>query len=131
MDIESTKVTSAEIAQFRTELADNSKALSDIDVIEKCEGDLEQAARILARRSGVEEVRAGMTWETALNQARQVVCTDNFKGGLAPDLIGGVMGALIASSNPLLIAVATPCASYIVKVSLTEFCKIKPSDTES
>jgi hypothetical protein len=46
MNIESTKVTPEEIAQFRAELAEDSKALGDIDVIERCEGDLEQAARI-------------------------------------------------------------------------------------
>jgi hypothetical protein len=150
MDIESTKVTSEEIAQFRTELADNPKALSDLDVIEKCEGDLEQAARILARRADIEDVRAGITWEgdleqaarilarradiedvragitweSVLKQARQVVCDDNFKESFAPDLIGGVIGALITSSNPVLVPVATPCAAYIVKVSLAKFCKI-------
>jgi hypothetical protein len=56
MDIESTKVTPEEIAQFRAELADNPKALADIDVIERCEGYLEQAARILARRADIEDV---------------------------------------------------------------------------
>jgi hypothetical protein len=128
---DTTNLTLEEIQQYREQLKENPEAIAQLNIIEKCDGNLEQATRVLARRSGVEEVRAGMTWETALNQARQVVCRDNFKGGLAPDLIGGVMGALIASSNPLLIAVATPCASYIVKISLTEFCKIKPSDTES
>ncbi|MFM7478133.1 MAG: hypothetical protein ACKO2T_21085, partial [Microcystis aeruginosa] len=83
MDIESTKVTPEEIAQFRAELADNPKALADIDVIERCEGDLEQAARILARRADIEDVKAGINWESALKQARQVVCDAKFKEGLA------------------------------------------------
>jgi hypothetical protein len=131
MNIESTKVTPEEIAQFRAELAEDSKALGDIDVIERCEGDLEQAARILARRADIEDVRAGITWESALKQARQVVCDAKFKEGLAPDLIGGIIGALITAGNPVLVAVATPCASYIVKISLTEFCNTKKSDTES
>jgi hypothetical protein len=131
MDLESTKVTSAEIAQFRTELADNPKALSELEVIEKCEGDLEQAARILARRANIEDVRAGITWESVLKQARQVVCDEKFKESFAPDLIGGVIGALITSGNPVLVPVATPCAAYIVKVSLAEFCKINKSNSES
>ncbi len=131
MDIESTKVTPEEIAQFRAELADNPKALADIDVIERCEGDLEQAARILARRADIEDVRAGITWESALKQARQVVCDAKFKEGLAPDLIGGIIGALITAGNPVLVAVATPCAGYIVKVSLAEFCNTDKSNPES
>ncbi|MCA2686328.1 MAG: hypothetical protein IM333_01380 [Microcystis sp. M048S1] len=131
MDIESTKVTPEEIAQFRAELAEDSKALGDIDVIERCEGDLEQAARILARRADIEDVRAGITWESALKQARQVVCDAKFKEGLAPDLIGGIIGALITAGNPVLVAVATPCAGYIVKVSLAEFCNTDKSNPES
>ena len=131
MDIESTKVTPEEIAQFRAELAEDSKALGDIDVIERCEGDLEQAARILARRADIEDVRAGITWESALKQARQVVCDEKFKEGLAPDLIGGIIGALITAGNPVLVAVATPCAGYIVKVSLAEFCNTDKSNPES
>ncbi|MFM6271191.1 MAG: hypothetical protein ACKPFA_32545 [Dolichospermum sp.] len=130
MDIESTTVTPEEIAQFRTELANNPKALADLDVIERCEGDLEQAARILARRGDIEDVRAGITWESALKQARQVVCDANFKEGLAPDLIGGIIGALITAGNPVLVAVATPCAGYIVKVSLAEFCNTDKSNPE-
>ena len=95
MNIESTKVTAEEIAQFRAELAEDSKALGDIDVIERCEGYLEQAARILARRADIEDVRAGITWESALKQARQVVCDAKFREGLAPDLIGGIISALM------------------------------------
>ena len=130
MNIESTKVTPEEIAQFRAELAEDSKASGDIDVIERCEGDLEQAARILARRADIEDVRAGITWESALKQARQVVCDAKFKEGLAPDLIGGIIGALITAGNPVLVAVATPCAGYIVKVSLAEFCNTDKSNPE-
>jgi hypothetical protein len=131
MNVESTKVTSKEIAEFRIELADNPKALADLDVIERCEGDLEQAARILARRADIEDVRAGITWESALKQARQVICDEKFKEGLAPDLIGGIISALITAGNPVLVAVATPCAGYIVKVSLAEFCNTKKSNSES
>ena len=130
MTTDSIQVTAEEIVQFRAELADNPQALADLDVIEKCEGDLEQAARILARRADIEDVRAGITWESALKQARQVVCDEKFKEGLAPDLIGGIIGALITAGNPVLVAVATPCAGYIVKVSLTEFCNTKKSDSE-
>ncbi|MFM6072009.1 MAG: hypothetical protein ACKPB9_10575 [Dolichospermum sp.] len=131
MDIESTIVTPEEIAQFRTKLANNPKALADLDVIEQCEGNLEQAARILARRANIEDVRAGITWESALKQARQVVCDAKFKEGLAPDLSGGIIGALITAGNPVLVAVATPCAGYIVKVSLAKFCNVEKSNSES
>jgi len=122
---DATRLTPEEIQQCREQLSGDAIALEQLEVIERCEGNLEQAARILARRADIEEVRAGMTWESALKQARQVVCDDKFKGGLAPDLIGGIVSALIAGGNPLLVAVATPCAGYIVKISLAEFCKVR------
>jgi hypothetical protein len=62
MTTDSMKVTPEEIANYRSQLADDSKALADLDVIERCEGYLEQAARILARRADIEDVRAGITW---------------------------------------------------------------------
>ena len=43
MDIESTKVTPEEIAQFRAELADNLSGIAALDAIEECEGYLEDA----------------------------------------------------------------------------------------
>ena len=120
---DATQLTAEEIQQYREQLRDNPQAIAQLDIIEKCGGNLEQATRILARRAGTEEVRAGMTWKTALKQARGVVCNDDFKGGLAPDLISGVVAALITAGDPLLVAVAIPCASYIVKTSLVKFCK--------
>ncbi len=60
MTTEPIKVTPEEIAKFRSELADypNPKAIADIDVMERCEGNLEQAARVLARRANVQETSA-------------------------------------------------------------------------
>ncbi|MFM6897418.1 MAG: hypothetical protein ACKPKF_09060, partial [Microcystis panniformis] len=90
MDIESTTVTPEEIAQFRAELADNPKALADIDVIERCDGDLEYAAMRLARRSNIDTVRADENnfWQQAITQARQLICHDRVKDDLAPNILG-------------------------------------------
>ncbi|MEA5534494.1 hypothetical protein [Crocosphaera sp. XPORK-15E] len=127
---DATQLTPEEIQQYREQLKDNPEAIAQLNIIERCGGNLEQATRILARRADFEEVRAGITWETALNQAREVICNDNFKDGLAPDLISGVIAALVTAGDPLLVAVATPCASYIVKTSLAKFCKQKQLESE-
>lgn len=119
------QLTSVEIQSYREQLKDNDTALAQLKIIEQCEGNLEQAARILVRRADIETVRAGMSWETALKKAREVVCDEAFQDGLAPDLISGIVAALITVGDPLLVAVATPCAGYIVKVSLTKFCKLE------
>ncbi len=125
-----TTVTQEEIEQFREQLRDYPGALVDLEVIERCEGDLERAARILARRSGLEEVRSGANWQLALQKARELVCDDKFKDGLAPGLIGGLIGTLAASGSPILAAVATPVGIYITQVSIEAFCKSQKSASE-
>ncbi|KAB8317484.1 hypothetical protein SD81_019535 [Tolypothrix campylonemoides VB511288] len=127
MTTDPTKVTPEEITQYREQLADNSKALADLEVIERTEGDLERAARVLARRAGEEEVKSGSNWQLALQQARKVVCNDKFKDGLVPEFIGGFIGALTASADRILVAVATPVAIYIIRVGLENFCKTPDS----
>lgn len=47
-----TKVTAQEIAQFRSQLAENSTVMEALDVIEDCDGDLEDATMTLAIRAG-------------------------------------------------------------------------------
>jgi len=64
---DATQLTPEEIQQFREQLQNNPSAIAQLDIIEKCDGKLEQATRILARRAGTEEVRGGTTWKTALN----------------------------------------------------------------
>jgi len=123
-----TVVTQAEIEKFRIQLADNPKALADLQAIERCEGDLQQAARVLARRAGVEEVKSGSNWQVILQKAREIACDGKFKDGLLPGLIGALIGAFTASGSPILAAVATPVAIYITQVSLGAFCDFPKSD---
>lgn len=46
-----TQVTRAEVAKFRTQLADCPDAINALQVIEDCEGNLEDAAMVLAIRA--------------------------------------------------------------------------------
>jgi hypothetical protein len=122
--------TSEEIQKYRKELANNSKALADLDIIERCEGNLEIAARILARREGLEEIREGSVWQLALQKAREIVCDNKFKETLVPGLIGGLIGTLTSSGSPILVAVATPISIYITQITIEEFCKSPKSGTK-
>jgi polyhydroxyalkanoate synthesis regulator phasin len=125
-----TTVTQEEIEQFREQLAGNSKALADLEVIEYCGGELERAARVLSRRADIEEVRAGANWQLGLQKARKIVCDGKFKEGLVPGLIGALIGTFTASGSPVLAAVATPTAIYIAQVGIDAFCKVPQSASE-
>ena len=130
MTIDSIKVTPEEIANYSSQLADDPKAIADLEVVERCEGNLEQAARVLARRASVEEFRAGEIWQLALQKACEIVCDEKFKGGLVPGLIGGLIGVLTNSGSPLLAAVATPTSIYIAQFGLDAFCQANQSNSE-
>lgn len=118
------QLTTEEIQQFREQLKDNPTALQDIDLIERCDGDLEYTAIRLARRANIDSVRANEEdfWQQAIKQARQLVCREDIRKDIAPNILGGLYGLFVASSNPILSAVPTPFAIHVVKTRLENFC---------
>ena len=138
MTTDPTKVTQEAIERYRSQLTGDSevlkKALEDMEVIEHCEGDLQQAARVLASEAASieEELKSGSeNWQLAVQKAREIVCDPNFKTGLVPGLVGGLIGVFTASGGPILAAVATPVAIYIAQVSLNTFCGASKSASEN
>ncbi|MBD2018208.1 hypothetical protein H6F96_30135 [Microcoleus sp. FACHB-53] len=127
-----TTVTPAEIEKFRSQLAEYPEAIATLNVIEACEGDLKRASRVLARRAGAEDDRFVSNWlEQGLQQCRQVICEEDFKDNLLPELLEAVKNSLAASSQPFLVALETPIALYIAKVGMKNFCKSPDSVLES
>ncbi|MCA2656717.1 hypothetical protein [Microcystis sp. M061S2] len=85
MDIESTKVTSEEIAQFRAELVDNLSAIAALDAIEECEGYLEDAVPLLLmRETGTEPDRS---IGDLLKKCRQFICQEEVREALESGMI--------------------------------------------
>ncbi len=119
-----TTVTPEEIEQFREQLRDYPEAIADLDVIEACQGDLERASRVLARRAGAEDDRfVSNRLEQGLKQCRDAICEKEFKDDLLPELLEAVKESLAASSQPFLVALEIPVALYITKVGVNNFCK--------
>ncbi|CCI13178.1 Similar to tr/Q8YT38/Q8YT38 [Microcystis aeruginosa PCC 9806] len=85
MDIESTKVTSEEIAQFRAELVDHLSAIAALDAIEECEGYLEDAVPLLLmRETGTEPDRS---IGDLLKKCRQFICQEEVREALESGMI--------------------------------------------
>jgi hypothetical protein len=124
-----TIVTSQEIAQFRSELANNPEAMKALDVIEDCEGDLEDAAIALAIRAGQQPQRDNAEWLDALaRKCRAVICQKEFREDLLNGSFAPVIGYLAAT--PLLPGIlATPVLMYVVRQGVKSFCA--PLDLES
>jgi hypothetical protein len=123
-----TTVTPEEIEQFREQLRDYPEAIADLDVIEACQGDLERASRVLARRAGAEDDRfVSNRLEHGLQQCRNTICEKEFKDDLLPELLEAVKESLSASSQSFFVALETPVALYIAKVGVNNFCKSSES----
>ena len=119
MNIESTKVTPEEIAQFRAELADNLSAIAALDAIEECEGYLEDAVPLLLmRETGTEPDRS---IGDLLKKCRQFICQEEVRealesGMIAPAIEPISMGAGIPPG------VATAIGICAFKLGMKKVC---------
>ncbi|MCA2717122.1 MULTISPECIES: hypothetical protein [Microcystis] len=85
MNIESTKVTPEEIAQFRAELVDNLSAIAALDAIDECDGYLEDAVPLLLmRETGTEPDRS---IGDLLKKCRQFICQEEVREALESGMI--------------------------------------------
>jgi hypothetical protein len=117
-----TTVTTEEIAKFRSQLADYPEAIAALDMIEECEGNLEDAATVLAIELGQETDRADGWFESLAKRCRPVVCQEEFKDDLLAGLVVGAMESLAVSMG-IPPGLATPVAIYVVKKGVKNFCK--------
>jgi hypothetical protein len=126
-----TIVTAQEIAKFRSELANNPEAIRALDIIEECEGDLEDAAIALAIRAGQQPQRDNAEWLDALaRKCRSVICQKEFR----QDLLNGNYAPMVRylAETPLLPPIlATPVLMYVVRQGINLFCEPLDSQFES
>ncbi len=118
-----TRVTSQEIALFRSQLVDDSMAMEALDLIEDCDGDLEDAAMSLAIRAGQEPGMTNSEWLDAIARKwRAVVCEQEYRQDLLNNSLVSVMERLKKMpSFPQILAV--PVLIYILKQGVNDFCE--------
>lgn len=114
-------LTLEEIDQYRSELAENSNALRSLDLIEDCEGDVEDAAIVLALQAGQEPDHSDQWLEGQAKRWRAFLCQDDLKAKLAAGAIAEVVRSLTTETAiaPLL---ALPVLLYILKTGVDDFC---------
>jgi hypothetical protein len=112
----------AEIARYRSELAENETALRALDMIEDCEGDLEDAAISLALQVGQEPDRSEQWLEGVAKRWRVFLCQTGVKESLqAGSIINAVM--LLSEETTIPAILAVPVVLYAVKTGIEDFCK--------
>jgi len=115
-------LTQAEIEFYRSELADYPEALTALDVLADCEGDLEDAAITLAIQCGQEPDISEKWIDGLAKRWRHIICHADLKDGLEDGLSGDVLSVLTASTN-LPLRLATPVAIFVIKTGVETFCK--------
>jgi hypothetical protein len=115
---------------FREQLSDHpnastracSEALAALEVIEDCDGDLEDAAISLAIKSG-QLPEENERWIDGLAKRwRHVLCEAELKEKLEDGLSGELVDAIVAQTD-LPIRLAVPVAIYVLKTGVQPFCQ--------
>lgn len=124
-----TQVTPEDIALFRAQLADYPDALAALEEIEECEGDLEDAAMVLAIRVGQQPEIANSEWLDSLaKKCRAAICQEEFRNDLVNGSLALVMEHLVARKLcPRLLVI--PVLVYVFQQGVNKFCE--PLDTVS
>jgi hypothetical protein len=116
------RVTSEEIEQYRTELADDPIALRALEMIEDCEGDLEDAAIALALHVGQEPDQSDYWLDGVAKRWRVSLCSGELKESLLAGSVAHVVRSL-STDTMLPSALATPIALYVLKTGVETFCQ--------
>ena len=111
-----TKLTAEEIVRYREKFEGNSEALKALDVIQECEGYLEDAhTLLLMRETGIAPDRA-INLSQLAEQCRSAICKDGRE-----DLLE--MFNVVASFLPPPSSQALTVILYVVKIGTKKFCQ--------
>ncbi|MEO0457846.1 MAG: hypothetical protein AAF152_14875 [Cyanobacteria bacterium P01_A01_bin.114] len=114
-------LTINEITQLKQQLADYPDAISALQDIEDCDGDVEDAALSLALKAGLEP-DANESWLAGFaKRYRHIICQQQFRADLKGNQLVGLVNHLTQETTcpPLL---AAPVAIYATKQGINEFC---------
>jgi hypothetical protein len=122
MDIESTRVTPEEIAQFRTELASYPSSLAALDVIEdECEGYAGDAIRLLLRRETNTEADRSISLGDLLEKCRKFICQEEVREALESGMIAPAIEPIsMAAGIPPGVATAVGICAF--KLGMKKIC---------
>lgn len=120
-----TVLTSEEIAQYRSQLADYPDALAALDELEACDNSLEDAAVVLALESGYTKstlAKSGQSYLDKLTEkARKVICS-KYTGDVL-ELFKDLRDFMPFPGN-----LATLVAINVTKIAVDKFCESSESE---
>jgi len=114
------QITNVEINQLRSEIPDDQVYADTLDLLQECEGYMEDAISILMiREMGVEPDRSP---NKLLQKCRQIICEKEFREELGSGLIVAVV-EILSSSYGIPPGVGTAIGIYVYKLGIKKFCE--------
>ncbi|MGF1672676.1 MAG: hypothetical protein ACFCUV_03205 [Rivularia sp. (in: cyanobacteria)] len=118
-----TTVTTEEIAQFRSTFANYPQAMQALDLIEDCDGDLEDATMTLAIKAGQQPEIDNSEWlDNLARKWRAVICQQELRGDLLEGSVDKLMEQ-IQKMPTFPTILATPVLLYVFKQGIPNFCR--------
>ncbi|HEY9747349.1 MAG TPA: hypothetical protein V6C63_01505 [Allocoleopsis sp.] len=117
-----TILTPTEISDFRAELSDYPQALAALDVIEDCEGDLEDAAIALAIQVGQQPTTSEGWIASLAKRWRPRLCQAELRADLVDNRVASTITQLV-TTKALPWELATLVSIYAAKSGIDDFCK--------
>lgn len=115
-------LTLSDIAKYRSALSSNDAALSVLEVIEDCEGDLEDAAISLALQVG-QEPSASDNWLDGLAKRwRTTLCQPPICAAIQKKEYGIALSLLLEHTT-LSLKLAVPVLIYVDYSDINNFCQ--------
>ncbi|OKH16052.1 hypothetical protein [[Limnothrix rosea] IAM M-220] len=120
-----TVLTTEEIAELRGSFDQVPESLSTLDVIELCDGNIEQAISALAPQFGINITRADeRPIDKYIQGFSHIICDEDFMD----DLMGGLLTAAVAglaTAGQIPTAIATPIVLYVAKKGVKKWCSTR------
>jgi hypothetical protein len=123
-----TIITSEELSKFRRALQDNDDAIEALDIIENCDGNLQESMNIIMNMDK-DSYRGDEDWidfENLAKSLRKFICNPAFESAFIDGSFAVALGYLLANTtHPTIFLV--PFMLYVFKLGLEHFCQSQQS----
>ena len=114
-------LTLADLSKYRSALASNNDALLVLEVIEDCEGDLEDAAISLALQVGQEPSTSDNWLDGLAKRWRTILCQPNLCAAIEQENYSVALSLLLEHTT-LSLKLALPVLIYATQLGIHDFC---------
>ncbi|AFY38472.1 hypothetical protein Lepto7376_2177 [[Leptolyngbya] sp. PCC 7376] len=120
-----TILSAEELSKFRKSFDGVPESLSTLDVIELCDGNIEQAISALAPQFGINITRdSEKPIDKYIQGFSHIICDEDFMDEVMSGLLTAAVGAL-AAAGQISTAIATPIVLYVAKKSVKKWCSTR------